>query len=77
MLVEKSPSVLTPVVLDSWIINPLSGFLELVNCWGITTLSLKILSSKLLESAFLFIKEGSVKASKPESVLTPICVKAL
>ena len=36
----KSPSVLTPVVLDSWMINPFSGFFELDISFGMDNLTL-------------------------------------
>ena len=36
----KSLCCLTPVVLDSWIINPSSGFFPFTSSFGITTLSL-------------------------------------
>ena len=50
----------TPVKLEFCKINPISGFLALIDSFGMTTLNLYIFSSKLLSSAILVINAKSV-----------------
>ena len=73
----NSDTDVIPVLFDSWIINPFSGFLELSISFGIDILSLYIFSSKLLVSDTLFTKLGSVLTSSKLLMLLKISFPVL
>ena len=56
----KSPTFLTFVELDSWMMNPSSGFFAFVSSFGTTTLNLYTFSSSDLSSATLLINDTGV-----------------